>query len=245
MAAASLARSRRILISVTSETTFGTVRIMVNVSLLEFFRTGRFGPIELGMRRQEVMNLIGGPDDFGLPPTHPMQAAVWLYGDMEFHFSKDKSRLFLIWCDHIPFPGKKSGRVNLDAWLFAKGKQPNKKELENGLKTADIRYQYHERESKAVGRLSFLPDKEGKVDKGNLNPIAGEPWFHYLSTEATGAFLLESGVEIGMGQVNEFHKETPMPAVEGSLTNAIQALQELLKHLPSTISIGYLSHEYQ
>ncbi len=38
---------------------------MIKISLQEFFATGKFGPIELGMPRHQVLTSLGAPDEYG------------------------------------------------------------------------------------------------------------------------------------------------------------------------------------
>jgi hypothetical protein len=131
---------------------------MTSISLLDFFRSGQFGPIQLGMTRQEVYDLLGEPDGYGCPDTHLMKAGVWLYDAIELHFSP---RLWLITTDHISYPDwwGHSESIRLDAWLFSDGRQPSKSDLEDGLTKLNIPYQYIELEQRfeddAVGKFLF------------------------------------------------------------------------------------------
>lgn len=124
------------------------VKARTCISLLDFFRTGNFGPVQLGMSRQEVYDLLGEPDDYGCPNTSLMEANVWLYDAIELHFF-DEFPLWLICTDHISYPDWwVSERIKLDAWLFSNGYQPNKRELEAGLAEQNIPYTYIEMKPK-------------------------------------------------------------------------------------------------
>jgi hypothetical protein len=131
---------------------------MTSISLLDLFRSGQFGPIQLGRTRQEVYDLLGEPDGYGCPETYLMKAGIWLYDAIELHFS---TRLWLITTDHISYPGwwGHSERIRLDAWFFSDGRQPSKSDLEDGLARLNIPYQYIELEQRfeddVVGRLLF------------------------------------------------------------------------------------------
>jgi hypothetical protein len=186
---------------------------MINISLLDFFRTGHFGAIALGMTRQEILNLMGEPDDFGYPPTHYHQAGVWKYGDIEFHFGEDLPRLFLIWCDLLPFADNKSRNISLDAWLFGDGKQPSKQDIERGLKAANITYKYIEFEQKIPGELTLFVNEEEAYERESVEDEAS---IRYQSAEGTGTFILESGVEIGIGEISEhYRRDRPSKIREG------------------------------
>ena len=97
---------------------------MIDVCLLEFVRTGRFGPIELGINRNELKEIIGDPDQWGLHASVEL-ADIWKYGDIEFHFNKS-SQLYMIFADNFDVPrGNESFRIKpwiirefLDAQLF-------------------------------------------------------------------------------------------------------------------------------
>jgi hypothetical protein len=120
---------------------------MISISLLDFFRSGQFGPIQLGRTRQEVYDLLGEPDGYGYPETHLMKAGVWLYDAIELHFT---TRLWLIITDHISYP---------DWWGHSERIRPSKSDLEDGLTKLNIPYQYIELEQRfeddAVGKFLF------------------------------------------------------------------------------------------
>ena len=144
---------------------------MLSISLVEFFRTGQFGPVRLGMTRQEVYDFLGEPDGYGSPNTHLMEARVWLYDAIELHFSDaEASPLWLIFSDHLSYPDwwGTSERVELDAWIFAGGRQPSKKEIENNLAEINLPYKYTDQKQK-------------------------------YEDDIVGKFLLDSGVEILIG----------------------------------------------
>ena len=67
-------------------------RNKLDISLLEFFRTGRFGPVALGMSRHEVLGLLGEPDAAG---AGDLETRLCKYGDIEIggsirHALKDR-----------------------------------------------------------------------------------------------------------------------------------------------------------
>jgi hypothetical protein len=91
---------------------------MITVSLVEFLRAGAFGPIRLGMSRSQVQAACGPPEDVSVQ-RGPL---IWKYGDIEFHFARD--RFFLIHCDHFdPASGlpRAGERMQLDLWVIQQG----------------------------------------------------------------------------------------------------------------------------
>lgn len=124
------------------------VKAMTNITLIDFFRTGNFGPVQLGMTRQEVYDLLGEPDWCQSPDTNLMRSNIWMYKPIELHFF-DEFPLRLICTDHISYPNFwDSKRIGLDAWLFSNGYQPNKNELEAGFREQNLPFTYLEMEPK-------------------------------------------------------------------------------------------------
>lgn len=90
---------------------------MLAVSLEEFFRTGFFGVIQLGMPRESVLSLLGptvwwGPSD----ATSFETATIWKYGDIEFYFSR-ADRLFQIFSDDFEIP-KGGETLQIEPWVI-------------------------------------------------------------------------------------------------------------------------------
>ena len=130
-----------------------SVKGITSISLIDFFRTGNFGPIQLGMTRQEIYGLLGEPDWYQSPDTNLMRSNIWMYEPIEFHFF-DESPLRLIFTDHISYPNYwNSKRIRLDAWLFSNGYQPNKNELEAGLRKQHVPFTY----------IKIKPKDEGDI----------------------------------------------------------------------------------
>jgi hypothetical protein len=66
-------------------------------SLLEFFRTGKFGQVDLGMTRTEVKQLIGPPDDIWESDGRSIEeSAIWIYGGIEFFWMGNIPGLHMI-----------------------------------------------------------------------------------------------------------------------------------------------------
>ena len=91
---------------------------MQKVSLRDFARTARFGPVTIGQHRDQIEDAFGPPPDWGLPPAPPERAAIWKYGTTEFHFNGDILRL--IHADAFDVP-EGSASVDLDRWVLRRG----------------------------------------------------------------------------------------------------------------------------
>lgn len=89
----------------------------MKVSLKELIETGCFGPVRLGMNREEVESSLGAPDDVGGTSRKYRKPSIWKYGDIELHFVLRADSLFLIHLDGFDVPtGGKS--INLDPWVI-------------------------------------------------------------------------------------------------------------------------------
>ncbi len=63
-----------------------------------FASTGDICPIRLGMSREHVRTAFGEPDDVGGTSSKRRDAAIWIYGGLEFHFDHTAGdELFLIY----------------------------------------------------------------------------------------------------------------------------------------------------
>ena len=83
---------------------------MFAVYLKEFITTGKFGPIELGMPIEKVINLLGEPE--GQTDYNNGHCEI-IYAWYEFFYLKDSQILYGIQNDHLAtFPNIKTGRVN-------------------------------------------------------------------------------------------------------------------------------------
>jgi len=91
---------------------------VVEVALKEFLFTGRFGPVELGMKRQDVLTCLGVADCTGGTSRKHRIPAIWKYGSFEFHFGDAGQPLTLIHADD--FEGLTGGaRVALEPWCLS------------------------------------------------------------------------------------------------------------------------------
>ena len=111
---------------------------MVNVSLKELIQLGHFGPVRLGMSREQVESFIGEPDDSGVGSRKHPQATILKYGDVEFHFDPRDGRLWLIHLGQFEAPSAGKS-VRLDPWIIRASLTVP--EMEEGLSRSGIGYQ--------------------------------------------------------------------------------------------------------
>jgi hypothetical protein len=77
----------------------------VNVSLLEFLRTGQLGPVRLGMDREALRAALGEPELTGGTSRKYPRPSIWKYGSMEFFFPPQGEGLWMIFTDDFPLAG--------------------------------------------------------------------------------------------------------------------------------------------
>ena len=107
---------------------------MVKVSLCEFARTGLFGPISLGMSREELRLLLGNPPMWDADSTIE-DASIWRYSDIEFYFQEHK--LWMIFTDHESLADG-GETLEIGAWVVRPGLPRN--DLEPALREHEITY---------------------------------------------------------------------------------------------------------
>ena len=76
--------------------------------LQECLHTGEFGPVRLGMKREEIRELLGEPDDTGGTSRKHRIPQIWKYGEVELHFALSGELSLIYWDD----PGGNSIAVN-------------------------------------------------------------------------------------------------------------------------------------
>ena len=91
---------------------------MIAVALLDFVRSGAFGPVTLGQSRERLRELLGPPDAWGPSQQGPAHALIWKYGTTEFHFPGPA--LSLIHSDAFEIP-QGGARIDLDPWILRFG----------------------------------------------------------------------------------------------------------------------------
>jgi hypothetical protein len=93
---------------------------MIAVSLLDWLRTGQFGPVRLGFSRAQLQDLLGRPDDMGGTSRKHRTPAIWKYGDIEFHFGGRDDPLYLIHLDDFAIPTG-GPAIAFDPWIVRGG----------------------------------------------------------------------------------------------------------------------------
>jgi hypothetical protein len=84
----------------------------MSVSFVDFARTGAFGSLGLGASRDEVVSVLGEPDD---ADASTGGERILRYGDIEFHFANRILQIvFVERLDAIS-----GGRVALDGWSLS------------------------------------------------------------------------------------------------------------------------------
>lgn len=88
------------------------------ISLFEFIKTGKFDIVELGLSKEQIINLFCKPDNKNDMKNN---MSIWNYSTFELHFYKDN--LMALWCDNLSYlknPHKKQFRF--DKWVFSRPK---------------------------------------------------------------------------------------------------------------------------
>ncbi|QDT93260.1 hypothetical protein [Gimesia algae] len=130
---------------------------MLEVSLEEFFRTGSFGPVQLGMPRKEINTLLGSTDMWGPSDANSFKSAtIWKYGDIEFYFNQD-NRLYQIFSDDFEIP-ESCAEMQLDPWVVRN--KMTAESFQDELKQAEIAF--------SIREISTLPGVIEIVTAGNV-----------------------------------------------------------------------------
>ena len=59
----------------------------MKASLKELIESGGFGPVKLGMTREEVESSLDAPDDVGGTSRKYQKPSIWKYGDIELYLT--------------------------------------------------------------------------------------------------------------------------------------------------------------
>ena len=88
----------------------------IEISLTEFFKTGKFDCLKLDKTKEWVINNFPDPDCFD-SDFMTEEVNVWTYGGIELHFQKNQ--LYCIFSDHW-YEGKldDSSQLKLHKWIF-------------------------------------------------------------------------------------------------------------------------------
>lgn len=107
----------------------------MKISLRDFAATGKFGAVEPGIMRAGVRDILGAPPNWSAPFDNLEAAAIWKYGDIEFHFSGDV--LWMIFTDDFEIP-RGCELFEVDAWEVKRDCTPS--QMEQYLTEAGIAY---------------------------------------------------------------------------------------------------------
>ena len=149
----------------------------VAVSMLEFLRTGEFGPIKLGISRAELRGCLDGPEDWEPYPKAKQHAAVWKYGDIEFYFDDDNI-LWMIFSDHVKTLNGGSA-IDLDPWVISSSLTV--KQALRDLEDASIPFERNDSNPNPDGQwfrvgagvdLMFLGETQSSSNEDDLPPLA-------------------------------------------------------------------------
>lgn len=157
---------------------------MAEINLLEFFKTGRFGPVCIGMSRREVRILLGAPDNYPAPD-------IWEYGGVELHFALSESNnpdthtLAKITFNPIYLAAPEKWQTDIAPWVFGSYFGPTQQEFKMALMKAAISYT----DCKQTGEKV---QANGRYPKTN--------WLYTASHEISGILYLSSGVSAAYGK---------------------------------------------
>lgn len=90
---------------------------VVCTSLEAFARTGKLGPLDFGLPRERVADLLGRPTRI-LHGFVPECSDIWLYGDAGVYFEGE--RVYLIHFEEFEVPCG-GGGLALDPWVVRRG----------------------------------------------------------------------------------------------------------------------------
>lgn len=163
------------------------------INLLDFFKSGSFGGVKVGFRRDMVESILGRPD-VSIPGASSSddykRANLWYYAGVQFSFSHLDEELlidigfkpsYVLPDGYYRNPGNEN--TELDAWIFGR-KEPTVQELKQALAQEAIPFQdtgletcvYNE-EKKKFELIPYNPDLEG-------------------AEESFGTLVLMSGIQI-------------------------------------------------
>jgi hypothetical protein len=74
---------------------------IIEVDILDFFRTGSFGAVGFGMSRAGLKQLLGPADDIGVTSRKERYPTIFKYGDIEFYINPAQDRLYGIQSDYF------------------------------------------------------------------------------------------------------------------------------------------------
>ncbi len=132
-------------------------------SLRDLVLRGKFAGLRLGASHEQVKRVLGPPEGT-LGRTDYREAALWAYGNIEFHFERQESAVWLIFTNqfHVELPADAGPGVDLDPWVL----RPllTLDELRAALDAEGARYIIEPDPAKNDGGLQVrLPDASSKL----------------------------------------------------------------------------------
>lgn len=109
----------------------------VAILLLDWLRTGLFGPLRFGQTRAETALLLGPPDDVGGISRKYPRPTIWKYGDFELYFWLGDDGLSAVLTDTFTIPHG-GPRIQIAPWHLRNGIA--QRASEEALTSADIAY---------------------------------------------------------------------------------------------------------
>lgn len=121
----------------------------MKIHLKDFALTGHFGPVKIGMKKDNVLEILGNPDH---EEAFSTGSTVILYGSYEFYFDTESATLTAIQNDHlqaidfnnegcIPF---KNDKFEIDTWFLKSNQNINRSEVKALLEADGISFQEKE-----------------------------------------------------------------------------------------------------
>ena len=113
------------------------------ISLKEFALTGQFGPVQIGMTEEEVLDLLGEPEKT-LNLSKPYEGIA--YNWYEFFFVKKTGKLYGIQNDHLQFDCSnheemilfKNEKFKVDTWFIEVNRELTRRDVRKILKEERI-----------------------------------------------------------------------------------------------------------
>jgi hypothetical protein len=184
---------------------------MNEVSLVDFFKTGIFGGVNLNMSRTQVLGLLGKPDNFirgmyGVSDLKYESADVWIYGGVELSFlsrhstgNENLQEIYFIPSYLLPpkiylpkTDSYRNGRwkTKLNKWLFEENKKPTKTQLIQAFSRESIAFQ-----DTGLEMLIWKDEWNYQVVPFQEEILKSPNWMEH-DNECFGTLILNSNVQV-------------------------------------------------
>ena len=95
---------------------------MIKIFLKDFIKTGKFGPLEIGSSKEDVIDFFGEDYDFG----NFGETQIIKYGWWEFFYWTETKKVFAIQNDHLSYNcshhvemiSLNTNKVEMDTWFL-------------------------------------------------------------------------------------------------------------------------------